>query len=406
VAGLTGRQSAEQRVAGIFTVKRKIAVFTGTRAEYGLLYWLMKDIQASAMLDLQVIVSAMHLSPEFGETWKQIEQDGFNIDAKIEMLLSSDTPVGVVKSMGLGTIGFADALDRLRPDVLVVLGDRFEALAVVQAALIMRIPVAHLHGGEITEGAYDDAIRHAITKMAGLHFVAAEPYRQRVIQMGEAPSTVFNVGAIGLDHLQRSIRMGLDELSASLDFQLREPYLLVTYHPVTLLEEDPVESFGALLGALDRFPDYQVIATYPNADNGGRAIIPLLKEFARRQPHRVLAIPSLGFKRYLSALSGAAAVVGNSSSGIIEAPAFGIPTVNIGTRQLGRLAASSVLHCSPTVDEIERTLTKALSQDFAEQCQNVLNPYGQGNAAKEIVRVLESHTGAFHKHFYDLGANR
>jgi UDP-N-acetylglucosamine 2-epimerase (non-hydrolysing) len=387
-------------------MNRKIAVFTGTRAEYGLLYWLMKDIQSSKTLALQVLVTSMHLSPEFGETWKQIEQDGFNIDAKVEMLLSSDTQVGVVKSMGLGTIGFADALDRLRPDVLIVLGDRFEGLAVVQAALIMRIPVAHLHGGEITEGAYDDKIRHAITKMASLHFVAAEPYQQRVIQMGEAPSTVFNVGAVGLDHLQRSPRMVLSELAASLNFELREPYLLVTYHPVTLLEEDPEESFKALLVALDKFPDYQIILTYPNADNGGRAIIPLLEAYARSQTHRILAIPSLGFKHYLSALSKASAVVGNSSSGIIEAPAFGIPTVNIGFRQLGRLAADSVLHCPATADEIEKALTKALSQDFSEMCRNVSNPYGQGSAATAIVKVLESHTGPFHKHFYDLGTYR
>lgn len=383
-------------------MKRKIAVFTGTRAEYGLLYWLMKDIQSSETLALQVIVTAMHLSPEFGETWKQIEQDGFNIDAKVEMLLSSDTTVGVVKSIGLGTIGFADALDRLRPHILIVLGDRFEALAVVQAALIMRIPVAHLHGGEITEGAYDDAIRHAITKMASLHFVAAEPYRQRVIQMGEAPPTVFNVGAIGLDHLQRSPRMELGELAASLGFELREPYLLVTYHPVTILEEDPEESFRELLAALDRLPDCQILLTYPNADNGGRAIIPLLEAYARSQTHRVLAIPSLGFKRYLSALSEASAVVGNSSSGIIEAPAFGIPTVNIGSRQLGRLAADSVLHCPATADAIEQALNKALSQDFAARCRNVLNPYGQGRAATAIIKVLESHTGTFHKHFHDL----
>ena len=199
-------------------MKRRVAVFTGTRAEYGLLYWLMKDIQASEQLALQVIVSGMHLSPEFGETWKQIEADGFPVDAKVEMLLSSDTPVGVVKSMGLGTIGYADALDRLKPDMLVVLGDRFEALAVVQAALILRIPVAHLHGGEITEGAYDDAIRHAITKMSNLHFTAAEPYRQRVIQMGEAPDTVYNVGAVGLDHLLRNAPMPPDALAASLGF--------------------------------------------------------------------------------------------------------------------------------------------------------------------------------------------
>lgn len=384
---------------------RKICVFTGTRAEYGLLYWLMKDIQASEMLELQVIVSAMHLSPEFGETWKQIEQDGFTIDAKVEMLLSSDTPVGVVKSMGLGTIGFADALDRLRPDVLVVLGDRFEALAVVQAAHIMRIPVAHLHGGEITEGAFDDAIRHAITKMANLHFVAAEPYRQRVIQMGEDPSTVFNVGAIGLDHLKRSPMMSLSELSASLDFKLREPYLVVTYHPVTLLEEDPVTSFKALLFALDQFPKYQIILTYPNADNGGRAIIPLLEEYAQRQPDRVLAIPSLGFKRYLSAISKASAVIGNSSSGIIEVPAFGIPTVNIGTRQLGRMAAESVLHCAPDISAITEVLNKALSPEVAHSCKNILNPYGQGRSSSEITEVLESRPVTIHKHFFDLDAH-
>lgn len=383
-------------------MKRKVAVFTGTRAEYGLLYWLMKDIQTSARLELQVIVSGMHLSPEFGETWKLIEQDGFDIDAKVEMLLSSDTPVGVVKSMGLGTLGFADALDRLRPDVLVVLGDRFEALAIVQAALIMRIPVAHLHGGEITEGAYDDAIRHAISKMAHLHFVAAEPYQRRVIQMGESPERVFNVGAIGLDHLRRSAKMDLDELAESLGFALRAPYLLVTYHPVTLLEEDPTQSFIALLNALENFPEHQIILTYPNADNGGRAIIPQLEAYAQRQPGRVLAIPSLGFRRYLSAVSMAAAVVGNSSSGIIEVPAFGIPTVNIGARQKGRLAADSVLHCEPTAESIGLALHQALSDEFAEISKMAVNPYGQGNASEAIVNVLEHFDEPIHKSFHDL----
>lgn len=383
-------------------MKRKVAVFTGTRAEYGLLYWLMKDIQASEHLQLQVIAGAMHFSPEFGATWKQIERDGFTLDAKVEMLLSSDTEVGVVKSMGLGTIGFADALDRLQPDVLVVLGDRFEALAIVQAALIMRIPVAHLHGGEITEGAYDDAIRHAITKMSDLHFVAAEPYRRRVIQMGESPDKVFNVGAIGLDHLMRSERMSLKDLSASLEFELRQPYLLVTYHPVTMLEEDPQESFTALLGALDQFPDHQVILTYPNADNGGRTIIPLLESYAQRNPERVLAIPSLGFKRYLSAVSLATAVVGNSSSGIIEVPSFGVPTVNIGARQQGRLAADSVLHCKANCVDIVQALKRALSTDFTQTCRNVANPYGQGDASSSIVSRLEQLNVQTPKHFHDL----
>lgn len=383
-------------------MKRKVAVFTGTRAEYGLLYWLMKAIQASSQLELQLIVSGMHLSPEFGETWRQIEQDGFNIDAKVEMLLSSDTPIGVVKSMGLGTLGFADALGLLRPEVLVVLGDRFEALAIVQAALIMRIPVAHLHGGEVTEGAYDDAIRHAISKMAQLHFVAAEPYRRRVVQMGETPDRVFNVGAVGLDHLTRSPRMGLSELSESLGFSLRSPYMIVTYHPVTMLDENPEQSFKAILAALDKFQEHQIILTYPNADNGGRAIIPLLETYANCQPERVLAIPSLGFRRYLSAVSMAAAVVGNSSSGIIEVPSFGIPSVDIGDRQHGRLAADSVLHCEPNAIAIEQAIRRALSNDFAEVSKKTVNPYGQGNAAEAIVRVLENFDGAPHKSFYDL----
>ncbi len=383
-------------------MKRRVAVFTATRADYGLLYWLMKDIEASDALELQVIVSGMHLSPEFGETWKQVEADGFSIDAKVEMLLSSDTRVGVVKSMGLGTIGFADALERLKPEVLAVVGDRFEALAIVQAALILRIPVAHLHGGEITEGAYDDAIRHAITKMSSLHFTAAEAYQQRVIQMGEAPDTVFNVGAIGLDHLLREVPMGATELRVSLGFPLRAPYFLVTYHPVTLADEDPEETFKAILAALDDFPDYQVILTYPNADNGGRAIIPLLEDYAQRRKESVLALPSLGFRRYLSALSGAVAMIGNSSSGIIEAPAFGVPTVNLGARQRGRLAAASVLHCAPHTMAIRKAVARALSPEFSSSCRGVFNPYGKGNAAAQIVHVLADKTIPVEKHFHDL----
>lgn len=383
-------------------MSRKVAVFTGTRAEYGLLYWLIHGIEASQHLDLQLIVTGMHLSPEFGETWKQIEQDGFKIDAKVEILLSSDTPVGVVKSIGIGVLGFADALDRLKPDVLVVLGDRFEALAVVQAALIMKIPVVHLHGGEITEGAYDDAIRHAISKMSQLHFVAAEAYRLRVIQMGESPDRVFNVGAIGLDHLLRTPRMDRAQLSQSLGFSLKSPFFLVTYHPVTLQSEDPVASFNALLEALDTFPEHQVILTYPNADNGGRAIIPLLEVYAQRQPERVLAIPSLGFKRYLSVVPLACAVVGNSSSGIIEVPAFGVPTVNIGVRQKGRLAASSVLDCEPTAADIKRVLNEAVSAQFTALCKTTVNPYGQGNASEAIISVLEHFDGTPNKSFYDL----
>lgn len=383
-------------------MKHKVAVFTGTRAEYGLLYWLMKDIQASARLTLQVIVSGMHLSPEFGETWRAIELDGFAIDAKVEMLLSSNSDVGVVKSMGLGTLGFADALDRLRPDILVVLGDRFEALSIVQSALIMKIPVAHLHGGELTEGAYDDAIRHSITKMAYLHFVATQVYRQRVIQMGESPDRVFNVGAVGLDHLLRSPRLTREQLAESLNFSLDSPFFLVTYHPVTILKEDPAQTFNALLLALDQFPEHKIILTYPNADNGGRSIIPLLEDYAQRSPQRVKAIPSLGFKRYLSAVALADVVVGNSSSGIIEVPTFGIPTVNIGSRQKGRLASASVLHCTPDAEGIESAIHHAMSADFDIVCKNAVNPYGAGDAVHSIIDVLEHFDGYSHKSFHDL----
>lgn len=380
-------------------MKRKVAVFTGTRAEYGLLYWLMKDIQDNSKLELQLIASAMHLSPEFGETWRQIADDGFPISAKVEMLLSSNTDVGIVKSMGLGTIGFADALDRLRPDMLVVLGDRFEALAIAQAALIMQIPIVHLHGGEITEGAYDDSIRHAISKMASLHFVAAEPYRQRLIKMGEYPSTVFTVGALGLDHLARSPKLSLEDVSLSLRFSLRQPYFLVTYHPVTAAEEDPPAVFHALLKALDEFPQYQVLITYPNADNGGRSLIPMLENYANSNPTRAVAVESLGFKRYMTVMSHAAAVVGNSSSGIIEAPAVSVPTVNIGARQRGRLSGSSVIHSAVDVESIRNALELVLAPNFMGK--NHDSPYGEGDASKTIVGILENITLASPKKFYD-----
>jgi UDP-N-acetylglucosamine 2-epimerase (non-hydrolysing) len=381
---------------------KRVAVFTATRAEYGLLYWLMHDLRAHPDFELQVIASGMHLSPEFGETWKQIEQDEFRIDAKVEMLLSSDTAAGVVKSMGVGLIGFADALQRLAPDLLVVLGDRFEALAVAQAALVMRIPVAHLHGGEITEGAYDDAMRHAITKMASLHFTAAEPYRRRVIQMGESPDTVFNVGALGLDHLRRSPAMPLDEAAASLGLPLSDPYFLVTYHPVTAGDEDPATTTAALLRALDAFPGHRVVLTYPNADNGGRGIIAQLEAHARARADRVVAVPSLGFRRYLALLDGAAAVIGNSSSGIIEAPARQVPTVDIGIRQRGRLAAACVLHCAADEGAIRQAIEAALAPSFRATCRSATNPYGDGDAAGAILRVLQEHPWRFAKTFHDL----
>ena len=384
------------------SAKRKVAVFTGTRAEYGLLYWLLKDVQNDKELELQLLVSGMHLSPEFGNTWQQIESDGFTIDEKVEILLSSDTPVGTAKSMGLGVLGFADALSRLKPEIIIILGDRFEALAVAQTAMILRIPILHLHGGEITEGAYDDAIRHAITKLSYLHCTSTEEYKKRVIQLGEDPVRVANVGAIGLDHLKRSHFLSLEQLSDSLNFRLKNPYFIVTYHPVTLGKESPEESFKALLKALDSYPDYQVILTYPNADDGGRKIIPLLEAYASSQPERVIAIPSLGQMRYLSAVKHAAVVIGNSSSGIIEVPAFDVPTVNIGDRQKGRPAAKSVLNCPATSQSIVETIRIALTRSYKGPNERITNPYGQGNASSKIIEMIKSMNFERSKIFYDI----
>ena len=381
---------------------KKIAVFTGTRAEYGLLYWLLKDIQTDSELRLQLLVSGMHLSSEFGETYKQIEQDGFTIDEKIEILLSSDTAVGTAKSMGLGVLGFSDAFSRLEPDALVILGDRFEALAAAQTAMILRIPILHLHGGEITEGAYDDAIRHAITKLSYLHGTSTEQYRQRVIQLGESPERVNNIGAIGLDHLTRGDFMSVNEIGNSLNFDLEQPYFLVTYHPVTLGEEPPEESFLSLTEALDEFKDHKVILTYPNADDGGRKIIPLLEAYYRENSGRVLAIPSLGQKRYLSTVKHAKAVIGNSSSGIIEVPAFDVPTVNIGVRQKGRLAAKSVLNCPARKESIIEAIESAVSRSYKSANEKIHNPYGSGNASAKAIEMLKNLDFESTKSFYDI----
>ena len=384
---------------------KKVAVFTGTRAEYGLLFWLLKDIQEDSELKLQLLVSGMHFSPEFGQTYTQIEKDGFHIDEKIEILLSSDSAVGTAKSMGLGVLGFADALSRLAPGALIILGDRFEALAAAQTAMILRIPVVHLHGGEITEGAYDDAIRHAITKLSYLHATSTEEYRQRVIQLGEAPKRVKNVGAIGLDHFKRGSFMSLNELSHSLDFKLRSPFFVVTYHPVTLANEAPEACFQALLDALDAFSAYQVILTYPNADDGGRRIIPMLEAYAAEHAERVLAIPSLGQARYLSAVKHAAAVIGNSSSGIIEVPAFDVPTVNMGMRQKGRLAAKSVINCESNRSDIQKAIKLAVEGSYKQFDEEIYNPYSQGDASQQIISMIKSMQFEPSKVFYDIKVN-
>lgn len=377
---------------------KKVAVFTGTRAEYGLLYWLLHDIQADKELQLQLIVSGSHLSHEFGNTYQQIEADGFTIAEKIEILLSSDTANGIVKSMGLALIGLADAFSRLQPDILVLLGDRYEALAAAQAAMLMRIPIIHLHGGEISEGAADDAMRHAISKLSYLHATSTECYRQRVIQLGEAPDRVVNVGAIGLEHLHRTVLLSVAELADALKFPLKQPYFVVTYHPVTLANEPAEQSFTALLDALDHYQDYQIILTYPNADAGGRKIIPILKDYATRQSHRVLAVTSLGQLRYLSAIKHAAAVIGNSSSGLVEAPAFNVPTVNIGFRQQGRLSATSVFHCRAKTIDIKNTLDTIINQRDDKKTKKNL----QSNTSAKIIKMIKNLQFDAVKVFYDI----
>lgn len=380
----------------------KVAVFTGTRAEYGLLFWLLKDIQADSELELQLIVSGTHLSPEFGETYHQIEKDGFIINEKVEVLLSSDSAVGVAKSLGLGVIGYADALQRLNPDMIVILGDRFESFAMAQTSMILRIPIIHLHGGEITEGAYDDSFRHAITKLSYLHGTSTEEYRQRVIQLGEEPSRVKNIGAIGLTHLTRTKLLDLKELGIALGFKLTNPYFLVTYHPVTLADEDPVESFNAILSALDEFPQYQIVITYPNADDGGRKIIPMIEMYSSKNPDRVLAVKSLGHLRYLSAIKYSTLVIGNSSSGIIEVPSFLVPTINVGVRQKGRIAAKSIFNVPPDKQSVSEIIEKVLSINYEQVSDLFLNPYYSGNASSKVIEMIKTVKFEPVKKFYDL----
>jgi UDP-hydrolysing UDP-N-acetyl-D-glucosamine 2-epimerase len=388
--------------------KRRICVVTGTRAEYGLLYWLLREIQEDDALELQLAVTGMHLSPEFGLTVRAIEADDFAIDEQVEMLLSSDSPVGIAKSIGLGVIGFADAFARLHPDIVVVLGDRFEILAAVQAALVARVPIAHLHGGETTEGAIDEAIRHCITKMAHLHFVAAEPYRRRVIQLGEEPARVWNVGAPGLEHVRRTPLLDRVALEESINFELGTPTFLVTYHPATLADRAPADEAGELLRALDRYPSARVLFTKTNADTGGRAVNEMIDSYVAAHPDRTRAYTSLGQQRYLSALSQADVVIGNSSSGVIEAPALGVPTVNIGPRQQGRLRATSVIDCAGEADGIAKAIERALSPEFRASIQAMELPYGEGHTARQVADVLrEAGLGdrLLMKRFFDLPGN-
>ena len=384
--------------------KRKICVVTGTRAECGLFYWLMKEIQADNALKLQVIVTGAHLSPEFGLTYQMIETNGFVIDEKIEMLLSSDTTVGVVKSMGVALIGFADAFARLSPDIVVVLGDRYEILAAVEAALVENIPIAHIHGGEITEGAIDDSIRHAITKMAHLHFVAAPEYRNRVIQLGEHPEHVYEVGAVGIDNIVKMPLMSLDALEQSLQFPLGKKFFLVTYHPVTVESARCSDALQNLFDALDTFPDYHILISKSNSDAGGRGINHQIDTYVATRKDRVSCHVSLGQVRYLSAMKYASAVVGNSSSGLLEAPVMKTPTVNIGARQKGRLRYPSVIDCSEETGAIADALRKVVSEEFRREWADMEIPYADGKISSRIKNILRDIPleGLFQKRFQDL----
>lgn len=386
---------------------RKICVITGTRAEYGLLRWVMQGIKEDPELTLQIIATGMHLSPEFGLTYREIEEDGFHIDRKIEMLTSSDTPVGIAKSMGLGVIGFADALNELRPDLIVVLGDRFEIFAAVATALVARIPVAHLHGGEATEGAFDEALRHSITKMSQLHFVATEKYRQRVIQLGEQPERVFWVGGLGIDNIKRLKLLDRAELEASLDFKLGKKNLLITFHPVTLEKATAADQMAELLTALAVLQDTQLVFTLPNADTDGRVLIRMVEQFAAQHPN-ARVYPSLGRLRYLSSIAHVDGVVGNSSSGLTEVPSFRKGTINIGDRQRGRLQAASVINCAPIRLSIAAALERLYDADFQASLNQVRNPYGEGGASEKVVETIK-HTAIdsiVKKAFYDLPACR
>lgn len=386
-------------------MKVKICIVTGSRAEYGLFYPLLKRIKREPLFQLQIAVCGMHLSCVFGLTYKEIIGDGFSIDERVKIPLVNDTAEGIAKSVGIGVIGFAPVFKRLNPDFAILLGDRFETYSAAIAAFLARIPIIHLYGGELTEGVVDDAFRHSITKMSILHFTSTESYRQRVIQLGEHPRRVFTVGAIGIDNIREMKLLTKPELERTLGFNLGDKSVLVTFHPVTLEHNTARQQFIELLNALDSFHGLKIIFTKSNADTEGRIIIKLMESYATRNPDRAKVFSSLGKVTYLSCLKYVNAVVGNSSSGIIEAPSLGIPTVNIGDRQKGRVRAESVIQCAPVQESIFRALKKAFSLKFNSACIKIWNPYGSGMAARKIVSILKKEiprVKSLKKEFYDL----
>lgn len=367
---------------------KRLCVVTGTRAEYGLLKPLMEAIDNSSEFILQIVATAAHLSPEFDHTYKLIVKDGFHIDEKVEMLLSADTGTSIAKSMGIGMIGYADVLQRLQPDAIVILGDRYEMLALASTASVLKIPIVHLHGGEVTEGAYDDAFRHAITKLSQLHFTSTEQYRQRVIQMGEAPQCVHNVGAIGVDVIKQLTLLTRGQLEQELGVKFQKYNYQVTFHPETLSNFSARAQFQVLLDVIEKEEDSFFIITKANADTGGRIINQLIDEFVQKNSSKAKSFSTLGSLRFLSVLNISNGIIGNSSSGILEAPSLGIPTINIGNRQKGRIQAGSVINVDVDKNQIQSALQKTKSPDFTNSLSSIKNPYGEGNASEKIMKVL------------------
>lgn len=370
-------------------MKRKICVITGTRAEYGLLRWLMRGIKEDPSLTLQIIATGMHLSPIFGSTYKEIEGDGFHIDHKVEVLGTLDTTGGITNSIAEGLIGCTKALEELKPDLVVLLGDRFEIFSAATASLVARIPIAHVHGGESTEGLLDEAFRHSITKMSQLHFVAAKEYKNRVIQLGEDPKHVHLVGGLGIDSIRKMQLLGRVELESQLKLKFKTRSLLITFHPVTLENETAQKQMHELLAALSMLNDTTLIFTMPNADTGGRLLIKMVEDFVSISPN-AHAYTSLGQRLYLSAVAFVDGVIGNSSSGLAEVPSFKKGTVNIGDRQLGRLKATSILDCEPNRNDISRALNMLYSKEFQESLESTVNPYGIGGASEKILEILRN----------------
>ncbi len=389
-------------------MRKKICVVTGTRAEYGLLKPLIEKVNQATELELQLVATGMHLSPEFGLTYKEIEKDGYPITAKIEMLLSSDTAVGITKSMGVAMLGFADCFAQNQPDLVVILGDRYEMLMAASAAMVANIPIAHIHGGELTEGVIDEAIRHSITKMSHIHFTATEEYRRRVIQLGEQPQTVYCVGALGIENIRNMELLDQETLESQIHFRFTDRTILVTYHPVTLENYSSEKQFQNILDVLDDHPDLRVVFTKANSDKDGRVINQMIDAYVASHVSKCVSYTSLGQLRYLSTLQFCCAVVGNSSSGIIEVPSFGIPTVNIGNRQKRRIHAESVINCGNDKMQVDAAIRTALSEDFIQKITKIKNPYeGEQTSEKMLTVIIQALNNGIDlkKKFFDIQVN-